>query len=149
MKKYNLFILLPNFSDEEVESAKSDIGELIKKAGAQIDSTEDMGKRKLSYAIKKIRHGFYLNYVINIDIEKLTNLEKELKLNSEILRYELSLYTDKHRLENRSTQIKTKKNNKQENLLAGKEKKKKVSMEELNKKLDDILGNNNNNNNKI
>ncbi len=130
MKKYNLFILLPNLSDQEVESAKSKISELIKKAGAKINSTEDFGKRKLSYPIKKVRHGFYLNYVLELELDKIRDLEKELKLNAEILRYELSLYTDKHRLEHRSTQIKTEKQD---------DKKDKVSMEELNQKLDNIL----------
>lgn len=148
MKKYNLFILLPNISDQDIEVAKSEISELIKKIDAQVDLIEDIGKRKLSYVIKKIRHGFYLNYVLKLDLDKMKNLEKELKLNEHILRYELSLCTKTLKHKNIKTQkhLNTRTPS-HDNALDGrldgrqdsKSKREKVSMEELNKKLDNIL----------
>ncbi len=150
MKKYNLFILLPNLDDQEVEEVKKEIVEIIKKVGAEIEKSSNIGKRKLSYAIKKVRHGFYLNYIINLELDKINDLKKELKLNQGILRFELSLYTKilKHKktrlpLDNNG-QAKTQKKNDTEIKKGAKdEKKEKVSMEELNKKLDNILKDNN------
>jgi len=90
--KYNLFILLPNISDEEIKTAEKSIQETISKSGAQIETSKEYGKRKLSYTVKKARHGFYMNYVINLDKKDINNLKKELKLSSDVLRFELSRY---------------------------------------------------------
>ena len=71
IKKYNLFILLPNLLEEEIEVINKEIESAINKVGGELEETHKMGKRKLSYVVKKIRHGSYLNYVINHNLVRL------------------------------------------------------------------------------
>ena len=97
----------------------------------------------MSYVIKKVRHGFYLNYVINLELDKIADLEKELKLNEGVLRYELSAYKKTPAVK-KATERQEISKAKKENISDDKELKKKVSMEELNQKLDNILENNDN-----
>lgn len=93
-RKYNLFILLPNLLEEEVEAINKEIVESINKVGGELVEANKMGKRKLSYVVKKIRHGNYINYTLNLATDKNDALIKELKLRPEILRFELSNFQD-------------------------------------------------------
>jgi len=94
MKKYNLFVLMPNLTDEEIEVIKKNVEQLITKVGATIIKTEEHGKRKLSYIIKKIRQGFYMNYILEMEAEKVPELNNELKRHTEILRFEISNFVE-------------------------------------------------------
>lgn len=135
---YNLFILLPNLSDEEVKVMQSQIKDIIKKVDGKIENVDEMGKRKLSYPIKKVRQGFYLNYVLDLDKDNINKLKKELKLNQGILRFELSFA--KPRKTVRKTTRKIKKDKKDiKDIKEIKKERPKISMEELDKKLDNIL----------
>jgi small subunit ribosomal protein S6 len=134
MKKYNLFVLLSNLSNEEVKVIQGQISEIVKRVGGKIESIEETGKRKLSYTIKKVRHGFYLDYILSLAKDKVGELKNELKLNSSILRFELSLFKPKIvKLPKPTVKKEAKK------VEGEKKEKSKISMDELNKKLDNIL----------
>lgn len=81
---------MPNLSPQEFEGIKSEISQLIKKIGGKVEKVEEFGKRKLSYAIKQNRYGFYLDYILTLPFEVIDKLKNELKLKSKILRFELS-----------------------------------------------------------
>lgn len=151
MKKYDLFVLLPNLTDEEVKSISQQTEEIIKKVGGQIEKTEDFGKRKLSYVVKKIRHGFYLNYLLELEVVQIKQLSRELKLNPNVLRFELSTHrpipmsaqqAKSRRLVNKKTE--DKKISRPELKEEKNSEKKKVSLEELDERLNNILNNENN-----
>lgn len=87
MKKYEYLYIL----DPQEENARKTIDALkdqYQKLGALISKEEEMGKRHLSYEIKKKADGFY--YLTQIEIEdptKLKDFERELKLNPNVIRY--------------------------------------------------------------
>jgi len=94
MKKYNLFVLLPNLAEEQIKDLDQKIAELIEKVGGKVEEVNYYGKRKLSYAIKKTRHGFYIDYVLSLAVDQIEKLKSELKLKPEVLRFELSKHTE-------------------------------------------------------
>ena len=147
MQKYNLFVLLPNTTDEQAAATSQAVVELIQNNSGSVISEEKLGKRKLSYPIKKVRHGFYLNYILdltNLTREQTEKMWQELRHNVNILRFETSLYHDKKvslkkemsasvlsdEIVEKSFLAETAKKSKKEV---------KISLDDLDKKLDDIL----------
>jgi len=148
--KYSLFILLPNLSDEEIKPAQKLVEDLIAKVGGKIEKVEEFGKRKLSYPVQKVRHGFYVNYLLELDKEKIDELKNELKISSQILRFEIGVFNPKAKKvvkrDIKKMEAAAEKNEEKNKTLrqaqgdsSGKESKEKISMEDLNKKLDNIL----------
>ncbi len=171
IRKYNLFVLLPNLADDEIETINQKIVKLIQSLDGKVIETNKMGKRKLSFMINKARHGFYINYVINLAVGKNDDLIKELKLLQEgelgILRFELSVYqknvetfdaNDAEEQETRKDKDKTKDKQKKKISLEEEKglsieepkekveepkKKRKISLDSLNEKLNSLLNNKN------
>jgi len=145
MKKYNLFILSPNTTDEQVEETNQTVMELIKKNNGAVIMEEKLGKRKLSYPIKKVRHGFYLNYVLdlsNVNSEQLKKMWQELKQNINILRFEFSKYQENKITAKKERGVVIVSDFKKEtdySILQKNKKEAKISLDDLDKKLDDLL----------
>ncbi len=138
MRSYNLFLLLPNLADEQVKPLEVEIGEAVAKFGGQVKKIESFGKRKLSYTVKNVRHGYYLNYILELEPKEIIKLKSELKLKPEILRFELTQSTGAdfksgEELEKEEVMQKEKKE------MAKAVKREKVDLAELDKKIDDIL----------
>jgi small subunit ribosomal protein S6 len=87
--KYELFVLLPNLEENEIKAADQEIRKIIEKNNGSVVDFYEFGKRKLSYVIKKIRQGFYLDYAIEIETKDLKSLDRELKLNNLVLRFDI------------------------------------------------------------
>ena len=87
MRKYEMLYVL----DPTEENYKAEIGKIkesYKKIDARLLKEEEMGKRRLAYAIDKKTDGFYYLTQIEIkDFSKLGDFEKELKLNPNVIRH--------------------------------------------------------------
>jgi small subunit ribosomal protein S6 len=55
--------------------------------GAEIVKEDDMGDRELAYMIQKKKRGHYILYTINIDQERIPEIEKIFKLDTSIMKY--------------------------------------------------------------
>ena len=61
MRVYELiFILKPDLPDEEIDAAVEQVQSSLTEGGATIDKTDRWGKRKLAYAVKHCREGYYV-----------------------------------------------------------------------------------------
>jgi len=149
MKKYNLFVLLNNISKEEVDRANQEIFDLFKKLGIEIEKKSDFGKRKLSYIIKTIRHGYYIDYLITLPeenvAERLNQIRDNLKLNQDILRFQISTHKEVNFVQSKKQEKKldNDKNEDEKEYLKQDVKQDKINLEDLNQKLDNILENKN------
>jgi small subunit ribosomal protein S6 len=146
--KYELFVLLPNLEDNEIKVADEEIRKIIEKNSGKVVDFYEFGKRKLSYVIKKIRQGFYLDYAIEIDSENLKKLDRELKLNEIILRFDIGkLEGELNKVIQEEEITETFKNNNIESQEENKkeieekkvEKKEEVDMDKLDEKLDELI----------
>lgn len=88
MKKYELmFILTPNFTEDEVVGEAKKVLDQLIKLGANITHTVDLGKKKLAYPIKKQRHGYYQLVEFTAEGKILTSLDNNLRLDQTVLRH--------------------------------------------------------------
>ncbi len=88
--KYELGIIIgSNIPETEHKAIEQEILGWLDKIKAQTDKKFDsIGRKKLAYAIKKQKHGFYifLNFELE-DASKLKELDTNLKHKNKILRY--------------------------------------------------------------
>ncbi|MDR0487565.1 MAG: 30S ribosomal protein S6, partial [Treponema sp.] len=55
--------------------------------GVEIEKTDELGDRDLTYEIKKRKRGRYVLLTIKAGPDKLTNLDRVFKLNANLLKY--------------------------------------------------------------
>ena len=146
---YELTLLVSGaIAEDQHQAILSEVKALLKKNSAQITKTEELGRKKLAYAIGQLRHGFYFTYEFDMlpaDLKKLTN---ELKLNNNIVRFlaikkRLKTAEEISREEEMKASKVKEQLKKQKEVMVEKPKemtaKPKVSLEDLDKKLDELL----------
>lgn len=90
MKEYELlYIVGTQFTDQEITNIQSKIDEMLTQVGAKVLKTQNLGKIKLAYPIKKIRHGSYVLSYFDAEPSVIVDLNRRLSLAEEILRHTL------------------------------------------------------------
>lgn len=91
MREYEVtFILQPTLEESERAQLIERITTWLKEA---TDGSEESlkanhwGQRQLAYEINRHREGFYLFYEANIDPAKVVGIEKNARMNEDVLRY--------------------------------------------------------------
>ncbi|MEX2426364.1 MAG: 30S ribosomal protein S6 [Thermomicrobiaceae bacterium] len=88
---YELMVLLsPELGEEELEAEIARISEQIEGTGAEIlrsKSTTPWGRRRLAYPIRNFQDAFYVLYSISSQPGQLDPFERDLKLNTNAIRY--------------------------------------------------------------
>ena len=85
---YEVMYVIPSkFSDTEIDGITAKVGTLFAKHGAKVEKTDNLGKIKLAYPIKKERYGTYMLAFIDMEGEKLEKLDQDLRLSDEVLRH--------------------------------------------------------------
>lgn len=95
MKKYEIVLILdPTIEDSEVDDKFESVLEILTSQGVKIieDQTLDWGKRKLAYPIKKKTNGIYRIYRFNAKTQAITEIERRLRINEQVLRSLIVLY---------------------------------------------------------
>lgn len=81
MRDYELTILLK--ADKDVKSLTA----LVEKAGAIEIKKTDAEKRPLAYEIAKVKEAFYIFFEFKLEGDKVSQLENQLRLQDNIIRY--------------------------------------------------------------
>ena len=74
-------------TDEEVAALLTQLGEQVKSLGAEVVKMENWGKRRLAYDIRKQREGTYAVFEISAEPAMVKELERQLRLNENVLRF--------------------------------------------------------------
>ena len=86
MKKYEaLFIIDPGKENSLKDTTTAITGTVIKNKG-KVEKEETWGKQKLAYPVKKSAEGIYYKLDFSIDPQEISGLNKQYKLNPDILR---------------------------------------------------------------
>lgn len=87
MRDYEALILLrPDLSDEGVDKEIKRLSQAITNNNGQIISFEKWAKRVLAYKVKKFKEGIYLLANFKIAPQMIKEIEKNWKLNENVLR---------------------------------------------------------------
>ncbi len=81
------FIARHDMSAQQVEGLAENFANIIKEKGGEVAKTELWGLKTLAYRIKKNRKGHYIHFNINAPIEAMGELERNLRLSEDVLRY--------------------------------------------------------------
>jgi small subunit ribosomal protein S6 len=88
MKGYELFYIIgTQYTDDEIGGVQTKIASMLEEAGAKILKNENLGKIRLAYPIKKIRHGSYILVYFDAEGSVITDVNRRLGLADEVLRH--------------------------------------------------------------
>lgn len=87
-KKYELvFILQPDYTENEASAVAEKIKKSLEDLGAKIEFEDIWGKRKLAYKIAKCSEGYYFLYEFEIESQKIKEVDNELNLHKDVIRH--------------------------------------------------------------
>lgn len=81
-----IFIVRPTLSDEEVNKIIEKIRGMIEKKNGKVLSTENWGKKKLAYAVKKEKKGTYLLFRFKGDGKLVAELERQCLIEDALIK---------------------------------------------------------------
>lgn len=91
----SVFISRPDISAAQVETLNEGLSKILEENGGKVTKTEYWGLKSLAYRIKKNRKGHYSLLNIDAPPAALSEMERNLRLNEDVLRY-MSIRVDEH-----------------------------------------------------
>ncbi len=82
-----LYVMKPNYEEEAYRDFVEKYNALIQSNGGEVTKVDPWGKRRLAYEIDKVREGYYVLVQFNGDAGLPAELERNFRINDEILRY--------------------------------------------------------------
>lgn len=86
MRKYELMVVFP-LEEDQFKPGIEAVRKTITDFGAQLVNEEPYGDRDLTYEIKKRARGRYVLFNINAAPEKIVEMDRQLKLNVNVLTF--------------------------------------------------------------
>ena len=83
----SVFIARQEISAQQVEALADAYESVIKDNGGSVEKRENWGLRSLAYKIKKNRKGHYVLFNIDAPADALHEMERQMRLNEDVLRY--------------------------------------------------------------
>jgi small subunit ribosomal protein S6 len=88
MRPYELgFILHPQVEQPDVTQAVDRVSQYVTATGGEVTSVDVWGRRALAYPIRKQQEGTYVFCNAQLQPQAIQDLERNLKLDEEVLRY--------------------------------------------------------------
>lgn len=88
MKKYlGMYIIRPNFTDEQVDAVIEEINAVFTSRGGEILSVEKWGLRDLAYEINDFSKGHYVKFFVNANNEGVAEFDRVCNIREEVIRH--------------------------------------------------------------
>lgn len=87
LQPYEIAILYHPDLEIDLEKATSKVEKLFNDNGGKIVNTDNWGKRKLAYTIKKQDHAVYVFYRLDLPPEAVRKIESTLNITDEVIRF--------------------------------------------------------------
>ncbi len=88
-----MFIVRPDLLDEDVDKLITTLQNHATTAGATVQNTEKMGKRRLAYDVKKFQDGQYVLFTLAADGNAIHELERRMRVSEPVLKF-ITVRTD-------------------------------------------------------
>ena len=85
MRKYELMTIFPA-EDEKYNAGLATLRSTLSEYGVEIEKEESFGDRDLCYEVKKQKRGRFLLLIIKANPAKVVELNRQFKLNPELLK---------------------------------------------------------------
>ena len=83
----HMLIARQDISAQQVDALATHLKTIIETEGGKVEKQEYWGLRSLAYRIKKNRKGHYVLLNVNAPGAAIAELERQLKINEDVLRY--------------------------------------------------------------
>jgi small subunit ribosomal protein S6 len=90
MNQYEIAVLYHPDLEVDLSKAEEKVTKIIAASGGKITATDNWGKRKLAYTIKKQEHAVYVFYTVEMPGEGVKKVEGTLNITDEVIRYLIS-----------------------------------------------------------
>jgi small subunit ribosomal protein S6 len=80
------YILRPSLEEADVEARAATFNEVVTSRGGELTHGEKLGKKRLAYEIADVREGYYVVMGFKSDAATAKELERQLKLQEDVLR---------------------------------------------------------------
>ena len=87
MNQYEIAVLYHPDLEVDLTKAEERVSKIITDNGGKITATDNWGKRKLAYTIKKQEHAVYVFYTVELPGEGVKKVESTLNITDEVIRY--------------------------------------------------------------
>ena len=88
MRTYDVLLIVdPRLTDEEVAQLGGRLQEALVTLGGEVVSSDDWGRRRLVFELRKQREGHYLLLQVRATPTVMREYERQLKLNESVLRF--------------------------------------------------------------
>lgn len=90
MAQYEIAVLYHPDLEVDLSKAEEKVTKLFTSNGGKVVATDNWGKRKLAYTIKKQEHAVYVFYTVEMPGEGVKKVESTLNITDEVIRYLIS-----------------------------------------------------------
>lgn len=87
VNQYEVAVLYHPDLEIDLDKAASRVEKIIADNGGKITNTDNWGKRKLAYPIKRNEHAVYVFYTADLPAESVKKIESLLNITDEVLRF--------------------------------------------------------------
>lgn len=87
MNTYEVAVLYHPDLEIDMDKAESRIKKIIADNGGNITKTDNWGKRKLAYPIKKQEFAVYVFYTVDMPAENVAKVEQTFNITDEVVRF--------------------------------------------------------------
>jgi small subunit ribosomal protein S6 len=88
LRTYELvYIVTPEATEEQIASIHEQVEQTTQRMGGSLSKTENWGRRKLAYEIKRQKEGVYVLEVIEGTGELMKELDRRLKVVDQVIRH--------------------------------------------------------------
>lgn len=91
----HVFICRQDISQQQVESLTENLTAILAEQGGSVEKTEYWGLRSLAYRVRKNRKGHYCLLNITADHTAISEMERQMSLNDDILRF-MTIRVEEH-----------------------------------------------------
>lgn len=87
MHQYDIAVLYHPDLEIDLDKAAAKVEKIITDNGGKVVNTDNWGKRKLAYTIKKNDHAVYVFYTVELPAESVRKVESTLNITDEVIRF--------------------------------------------------------------
>lgn len=87
MNQYEIAVLYHPDLEVDLEKATSRVEKIFADNGGKVTNTDNWGKRKLAYPIKRNESAIYVFYTVDLPAENVRKVESTLNITDEVVRF--------------------------------------------------------------
>jgi small subunit ribosomal protein S6 len=87
LNQYELAVLYHPDLEIDLEKASSKVEKIITDNGGKITKTDNLGRRKLAYPIRKQEFAVYVFYTVDMPADNVQKVEQTFNITDEVIRF--------------------------------------------------------------